>query len=651
MRTNRHPGRCCECGTPVPVGAGTLAERPDRWDHVCSADLCRQLVYGLEPPEDPRVLRADGTIPLPHHGPDTPLLEAIATWDQPAGLWRISPLAGDFTLVLDLCERMGVTVDKGVTLDPRLHADAQTIEAVARASRTCNGRRYQVVGSGWLASHTHGLLADVPGLGKTKQSLDALSDDAGVLVVTPAVAKGVWIREIRKWRSDRFDSVVVCEGWGSFQWPKSTRECVIVNYDLIPPQASELRAAVKTIDLVEQERAEYLEVCGWSDGADRKWWALSSALAKAWRALYRLRNQGAGTVAGRLLVTVRKILKRTPTIGKPRSGVPVTTIFDEVHKLKSNKALQTKRCRIISRYSTRCYGLTGTPVENQPLELWGVLTSIGCKPPQWTDVPQKGGWFRFLDAFGACRLPHGGFEFEKDDGGAIIVKPGTTELLRRVMLRRTAEDVGEDLPPVTFSEYPVDLTSELIAKLDDVEPEALKFLERGEIPDILAYSRVRKALASSRIAAMIEIVKSYEEQGVPLFVVSAHRAPIERLAKRKGWRAITGSVSASKRTEAVDWFQSGGGVGIAGTIASMGVAITLTRAAHVLFVDQALNPGANEQARKRVDRIGQTAKGIHVTIMYSDHPLEIRVAEMLTQKGLLASRVLTSHYDPRKMFS
>ena len=71
------------------------------------------------------------------------------------------------------------------------------------------------------------------------QLLHALPDDEALVIVCPAVAKGVWLLEIAKWCPDRFDNIHVCKGRGSFQWPAHVRECVIINYDVLPPLASE----------------------------------------------------------------------------------------------------------------------------------------------------------------------------------------------------------------------------------------------------------------------------------------------------------------------------------------------------------------------------------------------------------------------------
>ena len=90
---------------------------------------------------------------------------------------------------------------------------------------------FQRVGVEWLAGRTGALLADEMGTGKTIQTLAALPDTTPIVVVAPAVAKGVWLREARKWRPEM--KVTVLSGRGSFRWPEAG-EMVVLNYDILP---------------------------------------------------------------------------------------------------------------------------------------------------------------------------------------------------------------------------------------------------------------------------------------------------------------------------------------------------------------------------------------------------------------------------------
>lgn len=92
-------------------------------------------------------------------------------------------------------------------------------------------RGYQRVGVQWLSTRSGALLADDMGLGKSIQVITSIPANAPVLVVAPAVAKGVWQSEVAKWRP--YLRTTILSGRGSFRWPEPG-EVVIVNYDILP---------------------------------------------------------------------------------------------------------------------------------------------------------------------------------------------------------------------------------------------------------------------------------------------------------------------------------------------------------------------------------------------------------------------------------
>jgi len=141
----------------------------------------------------------------------------------------------------------------------------------------------------------------------------------------------------------------------------------------------------------------------------------------------------------------------------------------------------------------------------------------------------------------------------------------------------------------------------------------------------------RRELAEAKIKTALSLVEEYEQNDEPLVVFSAHRAPILALQGRKGWGVITGDTSAPERTGLVADFQAGKLKGIGGTIGAMGVGVTLTHSAHVLFVDRSYVPAENLQAEDRCMRIGQT-RGVLVTTMVAEHAVDRRVAEVLERK-------------------
>jgi hypothetical protein len=144
-------------------------------------------------------------------------------------------------------------------------------------------------------------------------------------------------------------------------------------------------------------------------------------------------------------------------------------------------------------------------------------------------------------------------------------------------------------------------------------------------------SEVRAALATSKIPALLSLVEDYEESDEPLVVGSDHLAPVEVFEGREGWATITGSIPPEERQARVDAFQAGELKGIAGTIKAMGLGYTLTRSHNIIINDLNWTPALNAQLEDRLCRLGQT-RGVIVTRLVANHPLERRITELLVEK-------------------
>jgi SNF2 family DNA or RNA helicase len=206
------------------------------------------------------------------------------------------------------------------------------------------------------------------------------------------------------------------------------------------------------------------------------------------------------------------------------------------------------------------------------------------------------------------------------------------------------EDVISDLPKKTWKEIPVDLDYETRAICDrlyeefkssgiDIEKAIKEAIEsKSKKISIESWSKIRQALATAKIPSMISIIEDYEDQEEPLVVFSAHRSPIDFLNGRKGWAVITGDTPSDERSKIEKDFQSGKYKCLAGTIQAAGVAITLTRAAHALFVDLSPTPGLNAQAEDRLCRIGQN-RGVLISTFVANHPIEKNIYKILRTKN------------------
>jgi SNF2 family DNA or RNA helicase len=294
-------------------------------------------------------------------------------------------------------------------------------------------------------------------------------------------------------------------------------------------------------------------------------------------------------------------------------------ILDECHYGKSNDAWRTKAI-----YGMRCDGanglvsvadrvwlLSGTPMPNNPSELWTHCNAL------FPDVSQGFGFNRFVDEY--C---------VKDPFSGRIVRSKNREklaaLLKPHVLRRLAKDVLPQLPPLRFSHIPVypdklpPMSSELKETAAVVKaameamgtgPEAaqrsraqLAKLDQGSIASL------RKWTGTAKAPAIVEYVKNDLASGMDRVVIFAwHREPIRIIEEGiKGAVAIHGDVSAKRREEILKEFKHGSSIPALVLQTEIGsTAINLVNAANVVFAEPSWVPKDIEQAAARLHRQGQ----------------------------------------------
>ena len=487
----------------------------------------------------------------------------------------------------------------------------------------------------------------------TLEILVALPANVPVLVVCPAVAKGDWRGELRKWRPGV--STDTLYGRSSFRWPRPG-EVLITNYEILPD--------IHDRDGLTDAKGNVIR-----RACDGK---LPAEPCKGCKE--RITWLGPPGQAGSQMITMRDSHKEDceergrmkepydcPGCHPFLATAPqdLVVVYDEAHKIKHWKSQRTRKAYAIAdagrKKNGRTWAVTGTPIENEPSELWTVARVIGSAEASF------GSHDDFVSLFKGRRKHFGGYEWGVP-GDEVV------ERLQRFMLRRLKHDVLPQLPRKTWGWHEVKLDVRslreievLIRQSGRTVEDVAALLQEQEI-GFEMMSAVRAALAFAKIPAMMEIVEDFEEKGEPLVVFSAHRAPIDVLASRPGWVVITGELDAQKKTAAADSFQNGYLArdgepyeteerddvsvrrrvdrvtrqrvyprGIAITIPAGSVSLTLTRACNELFVDRSWKPTENAQAEDRCVRIGQT-RGTHVKTLVANHPLDERLAEIIDRK-------------------
>jgi len=590
---NRIRIQCSVCLSPVGIGEGWTEGPP--WVTKCQP--CSGKVAAPSAPTIKGTKEGNKAVFKPTSFLGGDLFDSYRRASEgsrfdPVQKANVAPLDRVAKIVTSL-KTAGFVVD----LDPALASAVQALTAQVKANIEGASERatkvdlelrkrglylfpFQATGMKWLAARHGALLADEMGLGKTIQALISLPENAPVLIVGPAVAKGVWARELGRWRPDL--KPVVLSGRGNFRWPEAG-EAVIVNYDILPAE-------------LEGEPLE--GTCLISDEAHA---LKGSKTARTIR--FRAISEKVRAKLGRVW-----LLTATPLLNKPPE---LWSVFQAAGIAQEAFGSWKQFCELFNGYPGEWGGMVwGTPSP----EVADRIRRVALRRQRKEVLPE---------------LP-----FKTWQEVVVDLDPKSKKAIDKAIefLNKNKPTVWDRLISDNdmFEHEPSNKKTLSGTELES----ARRAVTSMGAPDFEMLAKARALLATAKIPALVEIVEQFEEQEEPVVVFSAHRAPIDIFKDRPGWAVITGDTSPEARTQIEDAFQAGKLKGIACTIKAGGVAITLTRASQAIFVDLEWTPALNAQAEDRICRIGQT-RGCVITNLVARHPLDIRVFELLSQKQSL----------------
>ena len=328
-------------------------------------------------------------------------------------------------------------------------------------------------------------------------------------------------------------------------------------------------------------------------------------------------------------------------------------IFDEAHYLKSPKSKRTKACHKIA--ARRSFLLTGSPMLNQPQELWGILHRIN--PDEFPS------FWKFSQRY--CVF--GGFQAKQVTGVKNRIE--LMEILDRYMLRRLKKDMVK-LPDKNFIPVHVPLSplqrrlyteAETELRLfvpDDPEPMELE----NALTKILRLKQITGTPAtlgfedqSYKLDRVIEIVHQLIEDGEKVVIFTQFRGVLAAIQQRltaptmpghpiiPTW-VLSGDVPGGRRVPIVhDWRDST----TPGVLLSMlqvgGVGLDFTAASNVIFVDKLYVPAMNDQAVDRLHRLSMDkTKQVNIYEMLATKTVEDRVEKILARKRKMTDSVIDS---------
>jgi SNF2-related domain/SNF2 Helicase protein/Helicase conserved C-terminal domain len=322
-------------------------------------------------------------------------------------------------------------------------------------------------------------------------------------------------------------------------------------------------------------------------------------------------------------------------------------ILDEAQAVKNPGAGQTRAVKSLK--SRVRIALTGTPVENRPLDLWSIFDFLN--PGLLGSAKAFGRFVKALEKSGYAPLRE-------------LTKP---YILRRL---KTDKSVIRDLPDKTevtahcgLSRQQAALYQETIADLKERLAEVSGIERRGLV--LASLVRLKQicnhpshwlrdgtfAPAASgkfvRLTAICEEIASRQERALVFTQFREMTAPLaEHLRSVFGAEGLVlhGGTAVGARKELVDRFQRGEAPFFVLSTKAGGVGLNLTAAAHVIHFDRWWNPAVEDQATDRAFRIGQK-QSVLVHKFVCRGTVEERIDGMLARKKRVAGELLEGGAD------
>ena len=321
---------------------------------------------------------------------------------------------------------------------------------------------------------------------------------------------------------------------------------------------------------------------------------------------------------------------------------PQLIVIDECHAIKNLKAQRTKAVQELCDRVPHVIAISGTPLLNQPAELWPVLNIL--KPDKWPS------FYAFTARHCIIKQTPWGIQFK----GAKKLPQLNKKLLKYVMIRRRKEDVLKDLPPKQRSIVPVDIRNR--REYEEAENQFVMWLASK-----FSKSRANRAARAERLVKMgylkrlaaqlkyeniVKWIKDFlADSDGKLIIFGIHKVILEGLYEefKKISVLVNGTVPAEERTKRIKKFNKDHHCRLfIGNVDAAGVGWSATSASAVLFVELPWVPGKVIQAEDRIHGIGRGVAGVKASITYlvARNTIEERLCEVLETKQNTADQIL-----------
>ena len=329
---------------------------------------------------------------------------------------------------------------------------------------------------------------------------------------------------------------------------------------------------------------------------------------------------------------------------------PDMIICDESQKIKGPSTKQSKGLHKLGEIAKYKLILTGTPVSNSPMDFFSQYKFLN------PNIFGRSFW-----AFRSRYAVMGGYKNKQ-----VVGYQNKAELVRK------AHSIAYRVTKAEALDLPETIDQELYCKL---EPQAAKYyndMKNHNVAEIEAEEQIiatnvltrllrlqqitggflpkgedtdkQVQVSKAKLSLLADVLEDLIGAGKKVVIFARFRQEIvevEKIVAKLGdYRAITGSVPADDRGQAVEDFQKDPGVKtFIAQIQTAGLGITLTAADTGIFYSLDFSYANYEQAKARLHRIGQVNKVTYLHLLAQD-TVDERVYDVLKRKKSVVDDVV-----------
>jgi SWI/SNF-related matrix-associated actin-dependent regulator 1 of chromatin subfamily A len=317
-------------------------------------------------------------------------------------------------------------------------------------------------------------------------------------------------------------------------------------------------------------------------------------------------------------------------------------VFDEAHYLKSPDAQRTRAllgahcdgAHSMAMWAARVYFLTGTPLPNDAADVWSMMRFTGA-----TRLTRK----TFRDRYYKTRYTT--YSEQHEPRPEMIGE--LRQVIQSVSLRRTAQDVDLQLPPIWFTTQTVDGDSEhvraLLAEHPGLEEAILEAVERGGLSflDAQHISTLRRLVGEAKAPAYLDLLKEEFSNGLDKIVVfGIHQKAIQLIKDGLNQAGVVclGGPGSVNPDDVARFEADPEAKAIALNLKAGGTAVTLVSASRLDMFESGWAPVDNWQPVKRIHRIGQR-RSVNIRFISLAKSIDEQVNETVAWKTAQIGKV------------